>query len=246
MKKRILIAMTSHSEKGSTGEPTGAYLPEIAHPYEVFARAGLDVDFASVRGGRVPLDGASRDDAAVAAFLDEEGLEARLHASTPSERVDASLYDAVFFAGGHGTMWDFRGDSGFERVARDVYEKGGIVSAVCHGPAALVDVRLSDGRPLVEGKEGGGLHERGGAGRGAHRGGAVPPGRCPRRAGREARRGREVGSARPRRRPPRDGTEPRLGARSRGGGRRRARPADLGVGARAEIESARARHRERP
>jgi putative intracellular protease/amidase len=153
MKKRILIAMTSHSEKGSTGEPTGAYLPEIAHPYEVFARAGLDVDFASVRGGRVPLDGASRDDAAVAAFLDEEGLEARLHASTPSERVDASLYDAVFFAGGHGTMWDFRGDSGFERVARDVYEKGGIVSAVCHGPAALVDVRLSDGRPLVEGKE---------------------------------------------------------------------------------------------
>lgn len=149
----ILIAMTSHDRKGDTGQPTGAYLPEIAEPYEVFVEAGYDVEFASVRGGRVPLDGVDRSAPAIARFLGDEALVARLHASIPAREVDPSRYAAIFFAGGHGAMWDLREDPSFQRVTAQIYERGGAVAAVCHGPAALVDVRLSDGSLLVAGRE---------------------------------------------------------------------------------------------
>ncbi|AKF11086.1 ThiJ/PfpI family protein [Sandaracinus amylolyticus] len=148
----ILIATTSHDRKGDTGEPTGAYLPEIAEPYEVFVDAGYDVEFASVRGGRVPLDGVDRSVPAVARFLDDAALVARLHASIASRDVDPSRYAAIFFAGGHGAMWDLPDDVAFQRVTAAIYERGGAVAAVCHGPAALVNVRLADGRPLVAGR----------------------------------------------------------------------------------------------
>jgi putative intracellular protease/amidase len=153
MSQRILIAMTSHDQKGDTGHKTGAYLPEITHPHAAFVKAGYTVEFASVRGGRVPLDGVDRKDPVNAAFLDDPELERSLHASTPSAAVDASRYDAIFFAGGHGTMWDLPDDAGFAAVTARIYEAGGVVGAVCHGPAGLVNVRLSNGEFLVSGKE---------------------------------------------------------------------------------------------
>jgi putative intracellular protease/amidase len=152
MTSRILIAMTSHDKKGDTGESTGAYVPEIAHPYAVFKREGFEVDFASVRGGRVPLDGVDRKDPVNAALLDDPHLMARLHESAASKDVDPSRYAAILFAGGHGTMWDFPDDPGFLSVAARIYDSGGVVAAVCHGPAALVNVRLSSGAFLVAGK----------------------------------------------------------------------------------------------
>ena len=148
-KPRVLVAMTSHSTKGDSGERTGAYLPEIAHPYDVFARAGFDVDFASVAGGRVPLDGADGKDPLLAPFQPGGPLEGRLLDSLPASAVDPARYDAVFFAGGHGTMWDFADCEAFAKVAAAIHEKGGVVSAVCHGPAALVNVKLSSGAWLV-------------------------------------------------------------------------------------------------
>ncbi|XXU06665.1 type 1 glutamine amidotransferase domain-containing protein [Sorangium sp. So ce854] len=152
MTQRVLIAMTSHDKKGATGERTGAYLPEIAHPYAEFTKAGLAVEFASTRGGRVPLDGVDKPDAASAPFLDGGALAGRLHDSLPAASVDPSHYAAIFFAGGHGTMWDFPDNDPFARVAASIYERGGVVGAVCHGPAALVNVRLSSGQYLVAGK----------------------------------------------------------------------------------------------
>ncbi|WP_437957236.1 type 1 glutamine amidotransferase domain-containing protein [Sorangium sp. So ce119] len=152
MTQRVLIAMTSHDEKGATGQPTGAYLPEIAHPYAEFTKAGLAVDFASTRGGRVPLDGVDDADPASAPFLDGGALAGRVHDSLPAASVDPSRYAAIFFAGGHGTMWDFPENEAFARVAASIYERGGVVGAVCHGPAALVNVRLSSGQHLVAGK----------------------------------------------------------------------------------------------
>lgn len=153
MDKRILLAMTSHDRKGDTGASTGAYLPEIAHPHAVLTKAGFSVDFASVRGGPVPLDGVDRKDPVNAAFLDDPELMRRLHASTPSSAVDPSRYAAIFFAGGHGAMWDLPDDAAFAKVTAHIYEAGGVVGAVCHGPAALVNVRLSDGAYLVAGKQ---------------------------------------------------------------------------------------------
>lgn len=152
MTKRILIAMTSHDQLGDTGKSTGAYVPEIAHPYAVFKEAGYDVDFASVKGGKVPLDGIDRNDAVMATFLDDAAIMERLHASVASAQVDASHYDAILFAGGHGTMWDFPDDPGFANVATKIYDRGGVVAAVCHGPAALVNLKLPSGEYLVAGK----------------------------------------------------------------------------------------------
>jgi len=150
MHKRILIATTSHATKGSTGQPTGAYLPEVAHPYDVFVRAGYQVELASVAGGRIPLDGVDDADAASREFLTRHASE--LERSTAADAVDAGRYDAIFFAGGHGAMWDLPDNPPFARVASSIYERGGVVAAVCHGPAALVNIRLTNGQPLVAGK----------------------------------------------------------------------------------------------
>jgi putative intracellular protease/amidase len=151
MKKRILIATTSHTEKGSTGQPTGAYLSEIAHPYAVFEAAGYDIELASVKGGKIPLDGVADADEKSRAFLAAHGAD--LAASRASAEVDPTRYDAIFFAGGHGTMWDLPDDTAFQRATASIYERGGVVAAVCHGPAALVNVKLSNGRYLVDGKD---------------------------------------------------------------------------------------------
>lgn len=150
MNQRILIATTSHSTKGSTGQPTGAYLSEVAHPYDVFVQAGFSVELASVSGGEIPLDGVEEADAASRAFLTARSGE--LKQSIAAKDVDAGRYDAIFFAGGHGAMWDLPDNADFARVARSIYERGEVVAAVCHGPAALVNITLSDGGYLVAGK----------------------------------------------------------------------------------------------
>ncbi|MEV4285872.1 type 1 glutamine amidotransferase domain-containing protein [Nonomuraea bangladeshensis] len=147
MTKRVLIALTSNDDLGGV-EKTGYYVPEAAHPWEIFRKAGFDVDVASVKGGEPPQDGYDPGDPAQAAFVasPEQRDTARL------ADVDASRYDAVLYAGGHGTMWDFPDDPDVRRIGREVYERGGVVAAVCHGPSALVNLTLSDGSYLVAGK----------------------------------------------------------------------------------------------
>src|ERR1041384_6977096 len=99
MNQRILMAVTSHDKKGSTGEPTGAYVPEMAHPFDVFTKAGYTVDIVSVRGGQVPLDGVDRKDASVAAFLDDPAVHKALAESPAASTGDAARYQAILFAG---------------------------------------------------------------------------------------------------------------------------------------------------
>jgi putative intracellular protease/amidase len=150
---RILLVLTSHDELGATGKKTGAYLAEVAHPYEVFTARGFTVDFASPKGGRPPLDGLDKIDAISQRFLDDQAVQARLATTLRPDQVDPAQYAAIVYAGGHGTAWDFPGDVGLATIARSIYERGGVVAAVCHGPAALVNVTLSDGTYLVAGKE---------------------------------------------------------------------------------------------
>jgi putative intracellular protease/amidase len=145
---RVLIALTSHSQLGDTGRATGFYVSEAAEPWAVFTAAGFDVDLVSVAGGRPPVDGLDENDPVQQKFLATVDLD---HTPTAAE-LDATSYDAVFFAGGHGTMWDFPGDQALASLAAGIYENGGVVAAVCHGPSALVNVTLSDGTHLVDGK----------------------------------------------------------------------------------------------
>ncbi|WP_244933180.1 type 1 glutamine amidotransferase domain-containing protein [Micromonospora tulbaghiae] len=145
---RALIALTSHSELGRTGRSTGYYVGEAAEPWEVFRAAGYDVDLASVAGGEPPVDGRDENDTTQNDFLATAGVT-----DTPKAAdVDPERYDVILFAGGHGTMWDFPDDPDLARIARSVYERGGVVAAVCHGPSALVNLTLTDGSRLIADK----------------------------------------------------------------------------------------------
>ncbi|GHG32708.1 dihydroxyacetone kinase [Deinococcus indicus] len=151
MSRKVLFVLTSHNDLGGV-RPTGFYLSELAHPYHVFTRAGFDADFISVQGGQPPMDGADPSDPEQKAVLDDAALMARLSATRRAADVNADDYDLIFYVGGHGTMWDFPDDQDLASLASRIYERGGMVAAVCHGPAGLVNIRLSDGQYLVSGK----------------------------------------------------------------------------------------------
>ena len=151
---RILLAVSSHDILGDTGERTGYSVSEAAHPYFVFTAAGHEVDFVSVKGGEPPavvFDG-EQDEPEVVAFLADKTAQGKLAATRPAAQVGAEDYSAIFYVGGHGAMWDFPTSPDLARLATGIYARGGIVSAVCHGPAGLLDLRLSDGSYLIEGK----------------------------------------------------------------------------------------------
>jgi len=155
--KSILMVLTSHDKLGSTDTQTGWYLPELAHPYSEFMKAGLKVTLASIKGGAAPCDEgsieASQEDQVCMTFWNTPETKALTESTIALNDVVSSDYDAVFYVGGFGTMWDFPDNSDVQRVAKEIYEANGVVSAVCHGPVALVNVKLSDGSYLVEGKE---------------------------------------------------------------------------------------------
>ncbi|GAB4324020.1 MAG: type 1 glutamine amidotransferase domain-containing protein [Candidatus Zixiibacteriota bacterium] len=150
----VLIVVTSHAQMGDMNKRTGFWLAELTHPYYVIKDAGYNVVVASIDGGVAPIDPRSMDttDAVNRRFLGDAELMAAVLNSRKLADIDPNNFAAVLFSGGHGTMWDFPGDSSVNRVASTVYEDGGVVGAVCHGPAALTEVKLSDGSYLIDGK----------------------------------------------------------------------------------------------
>ncbi|GHJ40706.1 type 1 glutamine amidotransferase domain-containing protein [Streptomyces sp. TS71-3] len=151
---KVLLAVSSHDVLGDTGNRTGYSVSEAAHPYNVFTAAGYDVDFVSVLGGEPPavvFDG-EENDPEIVGFLADETVKAKLVATQPASQVHSADYEAIFYVGGHGAMWDFPESPDLARLAIGIYERGGVVSAVCHGPAGLVNLRLSDGSYLIDGK----------------------------------------------------------------------------------------------
>lgn len=149
---RVLFVLTSHGQKGDRGK-TGYYLSEVTHPLAALEQAGIPVDFASIKGGEPPVDGLDLDDPVNERYWND-GAFRKSVANTPTiDDVDVSSYDVIFFPGGHGTMWDLPNSSAVGAAIRSIYERGGIVAAVCHGPAALANAKLSDGSYLVAGKK---------------------------------------------------------------------------------------------
>jgi putative intracellular protease/amidase len=150
--KKILFVLTSHNTKGSSGQPTGWYLSEAAHPWEILSQAGYDIDFVSTQGGKPPVDGLNLNDASNKAFWENPAIQAKLEKTYKPDEIKPSDYAAIHYVGGHGTMWDFADNTTLADVAAKIYEQGGIVSAVCHGPAGLVNIKLTNGKYLVDGK----------------------------------------------------------------------------------------------
>lgn len=152
MQPKILFALTSHAHKGDTGQTTGFYLPEAAHPWAVLKAAGFEIDFVSPQGGKPPMDGVDLSDPTNRQFLEDPEVNRKLATTKLPGQINAADYTAILFVGGHGTMWDFPDDQALARLAAAIYENNGVVSAVCHGPAALVNLKLSNGQYLVNGK----------------------------------------------------------------------------------------------
>jgi len=153
MKDKILFVVTSHGTKGSTGEKTGYYLGEVSHAWEVLTEAGYEIDFVSPKGGNPPVDGVDLNDSINKKFWEDEYYHNKISNSMKPSQVKSGDYKAVYYAGGHGAMWDLADDISIEKIAADIYQNNGIVAAVCHGPAGLVNIKLKDGKYLIEGKK---------------------------------------------------------------------------------------------
>jgi len=151
--KPVLFVVTSNAVKGATGIPTGFNLAEVTHPLEKLHAAGIRVEFASPLGGAAPKDGMEdMKDPVIAHYWADAYFRQAIDNTLRLDDVDPLRYSAIFFAGGHGTMWDFPDSAAAQKAIREIDAAGGIVSAVCHGPAALVNARRADGSFLVAGK----------------------------------------------------------------------------------------------
>ena len=151
------MVVTSQATMGSTGKPTGLWLDELAVPYLRFADAGADVTVASIHGGKVPVDPRSTpptgpEAPVVERFLADPTAARVLSHAVPIEALDATRFDAVFLAGGHGTMFDFAVSNALASALSRAWRAGRIVAAVCHGPAGLLGAVDSDARPVVAGR----------------------------------------------------------------------------------------------
>jgi putative intracellular protease/amidase len=151
-KKRVLFVLTSHDRIGDTGKPTGFYLSEVTHPHHVLTEAGFTIDYVSPKGGKAPIDGKDLSDPINKSFMENPENVKAIENTLRPEAVKPADYAAIFYAGGHGTMWDFADNTELARIGGAIYDGGGVVGAVCHGPAGLVNIKLADGSYLVAGK----------------------------------------------------------------------------------------------
>jgi len=135
---RILMILTSHDQLGDTGKKTGFWLEEFASPYYVFRDAGHDVTLASPKGGQPPIDPTSSQPQmqtdATRRFNDDEQAKAAMAATVPLSQVDVTEFDAVFYPGGHGPLWDLANDSTSQQIILDSDAAGRPLGLVCHAP----------------------------------------------------------------------------------------------------------------
>ncbi|MEX3773048.1 type 1 glutamine amidotransferase domain-containing protein [Pseudomonas sp. MYb118] len=152
LKSAKVLIVVSSLDKKTEKLVGGFWFPELTHPVEVFDEAGVDFDLASPKGGLAPFDGFDLKDEASRKFWTNPQHRNKLGSTLKLADVDPSRYGAVLLVGGHGPMWDFVNNPELSGIVRRIYENDGVVSAVCHGPAGLLDVKLGNGRQLIEGR----------------------------------------------------------------------------------------------
>jgi len=152
---KILLVLTSHDKLGDTGKPTGFWLEEFTAPYYTFKDAGAEVTVVSPKGGQPPIDPKSDDPAnqtdSMTRFKNDAATQKVLANSLKLSSVKADDYDTIFYAGGHGPMWDLSNDKDSIALIEAFYNAGKPVAAVCHGPCVLLKATYQ-GQPLVKGK----------------------------------------------------------------------------------------------
>lgn len=155
-KQKILMVLTSHSELGNTGEKTGFWVEEFAAPYYVFLDAGADITLASPNGSQPPIDPKSElpdfQTAATHRFDDDAVAQAKLAATVKLVEVNASDYDAVFYPGGHGPLWDLTDNTTSIQLIEQFLQQQKPVATVCHSSAVLLNVKNEAGEPVVNGR----------------------------------------------------------------------------------------------
>lgn len=158
MTKRILHVTTNVDRyENEPSHPTGLWLSELTHAWDVFEALGFEQTIVSPAGGYVPLEPKSLKfpfyDASAKAWHGDPARMALLGDTAAPDDLDAGDFDAIYFTGGHGVMFDFPDSEGLQRLTRDIFEAGGVVGSVCHGYCGLLNTTLSDGSPLVEGRQ---------------------------------------------------------------------------------------------
>ena len=150
------MVLTSHSALGNTGEKTGFWIEEFAAPYYVLLDAGVVVEIASPEGGQPPIDPKSEapeaQTAATKRFYADEDVQKRLANTEQLSAVNELNYDAVFYPGGHGPLWDLANDEHSIALIEAFYKHNKPIAFVCHSPAVLLKVKDATGAPLVKGK----------------------------------------------------------------------------------------------
>jgi putative intracellular protease/amidase len=154
---KILVVLTSHDQLGETGKKTGFWLEELAAPYYVLKAAGASITLASPKGGEPPLDPKSNDESAKTADTRrfEADVEAMAQLATTVRLATVAMkdFDAIFYPGGHGPLWDLAEDTNSRMLIEEAIAAGKPVAAVCHAPAVFRHTKKADGSPLVAGKK---------------------------------------------------------------------------------------------
>ncbi|PWJ55011.1 putative intracellular protease/amidase [Dyadobacter jejuensis] len=154
---KVLFVLTSHDQLGDTGKKTGFWVEEFASPYYTLLDEGVDITLATPKGGAAPIDPSSdtpsASTAATERFKADTDAQEKIKNTKLLTNINASDYDAVFYPGGHGPLWDLAQDSDSIRLIESFNEQGKPIAFVCHAPAALKAVKASDGSALVNGKK---------------------------------------------------------------------------------------------
>jgi putative intracellular protease/amidase len=155
--KKVLVVLPSHDQLGNTGQKTGFWLEEFTDPYYKFIDSGYEVTLASPRGGKPPVDPKSiqkeNQSESTKRFERDKSTQAKLENTLVLSQVSASDYDTLFLPGGHGPMWDLSSNENMKKIVEDFYSDKKIVSAVCHGPAGLLQATDRNGNSILKGKK---------------------------------------------------------------------------------------------